>query len=197
MKTEEKATFAAQLSEILFKHGVITQEEAKAMQHAFEQSAIDQFDDFLISEGLVEQGDLLEALSEYFEVPSFDVVGYFFERHLLHMFPKQMLIRNRMIPLEVDENMMIIVTSNPDNPDILAQIGENVSYDIRFYVGIGQDIINAIQEFYDKADTEVSDEGVLPEDDLIMGEIHFSEDDEGMGGSIEGSYEEDFDTDLD
>ena len=37
----------------------------------------------------LDQENLLEALSEYYQVPSFDVVGYFFERHLFHMFPKE------------------------------------------------------------------------------------------------------------
>jgi len=193
---DTKTFFVEELSKILVARGTITQEESEAIQKAFSESEIDQFDDFLIEEGLVGHEQLLEALSEYFQVPSFDVVGYFFERHLLRMFSKQMLTRNKIIPLEVDENMMIVIASNPDDPELLAEIGENVSYDIRFYVGIGQDIIDAVQEFYDRADTEISSDQDLHEESLMMGEFHFAEDeDEEEGGSIEGSYEEDFDVD--
>lgn len=194
MKTQEITnSFAVKLADILVSRRVITQEEGKAMQQAFEESGIDQFDDFLVSEELINLGDLLEALAEYFSVPGFDVVGYFFERHLLHMFPKKLLISNRMIPLEIDENMMIMIVSNPDNADLLVKIGECVSYDIRFYVGIGQDIIDAIQEFYDESDTELSDEERLSEEGFVMGEFHFDEDTEEV---VEGgSYEEDFNED--
>src|SRR5207244_235001 len=87
-----------------------------------------------LAEGIIEQEELLEALSEYYQVPSFDVIGYFFETHLLRMFPKDMLLRNEIIPMQVDENMLIVVAANPNNPDLLFEIGENVSYDILFHV---------------------------------------------------------------
>ena len=80
------------------------------------------------------------------------------------MFPKDMLLRNAIIPLEVDENMMIMVASEPDDPELLFEIGEYVSYDIQFYVGLGRDICDAVKEFYDKSDTEDTED----EDDETM-----------------------------
>lgn len=189
--------FEVRLCEILVNHGVITQEESQAIQASFHESETDQFDDFLLSEGLVDEERLLEALAEYFQVPAFDVIGYFFQTHLLRMFPKQMLARNEIIPLEVDENMMVIVANNPDNPELLAEIGENVSYDIRFYVGIGRDIIDAVEEFYDLADTENLPDDDLREEHLLVGELHQieAEEDDDTQATTEGFYEEDFDLD--
>ena len=147
-------SFEAELLKILIRLHVVAGEDALTIQQSFHDSDVDQFDEYLLSEGIVDEENLLQALSEYYQVPLFDVVGYFFRTHYLHMFPKDMLLRNEIIPLEVDENIMAMVASRPDNPDLLEEIGKYVSYDIQFYVGIGRNICDAAKEFYDKADTE-------------------------------------------
>jgi len=104
----------------------------------------------LLEKGLVDEAGLLKALAQYYQVPGFDVIGYFFNTYLLRMFPEDFLTRNACIPVEVDENIMAMVVSEPDDLNLLARIGEYVSYDIRFRVGIRRDIVSAVREFYDK-----------------------------------------------
>ncbi len=151
---EKKETFEQAIVRILAKQGKISSEEAQALQKAFDGYSKGLFDDFLLEKDLVDEVDLLRALAEYYQVPAFEVIGYFFDTFLLKKFPKGFLLRNAIIPLEVDENIMLIVASEPDNPDLLASIGEYVSFDIRFRVGIRRDICDAVKEFYDKSDTE-------------------------------------------
>jgi hypothetical protein len=179
-----KEAFEIGLLAILVRLQVITAEDAIAIEKSFHDSDVDQFDDFLLREDIVDEEHLLVALSEYFQVPSFDAVGYFFERHYVRMFPKEMLTKNAIIPLEVDENIMIVVASRPNDPELLFEIGQYVSYDIQFYVGIGRDIVDAVREFYDKAETEVFDDGAEDsEDDLLVGEFHML-DEEGEDGIV-------------
>src|SRR5437667_10345403 len=154
MTTHE--TFVTELSDILVAQKIISIQEAKAIQKAFHDSDKDQFDEFLLDEGIIEEVDLLDALAEYYQVPAFDVVGHFFESLELHKFPKEVLLANEFIPLEVEDNIMIVVASNPNDPDLLEIIGDNVSYDIQFRVGIAREITDAIKEFFDKAVTEES-----------------------------------------
>ncbi len=158
---EKRETFAQAIADILVKHNVVSPETGKALQKAFRDSAKEIFDNFLLEEGLVDPENLIKALAEYYQVPAFDVVGYFFERYLLHMFPKGFLLRNAIIPLEVDENIMVIIASEPNDSDLLPKIGEHVSYDIRFRVGIRRDICDAVKEFYDRALTEVKEDADL------------------------------------
>ena len=170
----------------------ITADDAAKLLATYHESDVDQFEDFLLTEGVLDQESLLEALSQYYKVPSFDVVGYFFENHLLRMFPKSMLLKNEIIPLQVDENMMIVVAANPSNPDLLFEIGENVSYDIRFYVGVARDICDAVKEFYDKADTEDEQDADLRQEHLLMGEfLHLEDEDEDVLFAMD-SQEDDF-----
>jgi hypothetical protein len=148
-------TYVEGLVDVLIKLGMLPVQERLPIQQAFKDSGLAVFDNFLVEQALVDREDLLRAKSVYFQVPPFDVVGYFFETHLLQMFTKDFLLRNAIIPVEVDEETMIMVASEPDLPDLLSKIGEHVSYDIQFEVGIQTDICDAIKEFYDESLTQV------------------------------------------
>jgi type IV pilus assembly protein PilB len=155
---ERRKSFAEGLSKILVKHKLIKAEEAVSLQRLFEESPKEYFDDFLLEEGIVDKEDLIKALQEYFKVPAVDVVGYFFQPFLVRKFPKDVLHRYAFIPMDVDENMMSVVASDPDDPQLLPLIAEYVSYDIHVNVGLRQDITDAITEFYDKPLTEVQED---------------------------------------
>jgi len=158
------SNFVKELCSILVKNNVIRSDEAQAMVKAYEGVAKARFDTFLLEQGLVSRQNLLNALSEYYRVPAFDCVGYFFKREELHKFPKDFLIRNVVIPVERDENMYTVVASTPNEPALLSGIGNHVSYGIRFMVGLEQDILDSINEFYDFAVTQVDvDEHLIKE----------------------------------
>lgn len=156
MKKNE--TFAQELCDILVKNKVLTDKESAIMHKAFKDSEYDQFDDFLLSEGLVEKSDLLRALSQYYKVPSFDVSGFFFNTLLLREYPKEFLMGNAVIPLESeDDGMVVVIASDPEADGLETQMQKYASYDVEFLVGLKQDIIDAVREFYDKSPTEDAD----------------------------------------
>lgn len=183
--------FIQKLTDIFTRQNVITPQEAAVMHKAFADADSDDFVEFLIDEGLMDTTRMLTALGVYYQVPSFDVEGYFFEHNVLHEFPKEFLLRYGIIPLERDENMMIVIASEPDDDELLPAIGNHVSYDIRFLVGIRRHICDAVKEFYDRAITEVqADEDRREEHALEMEERGMElSDDEFV------RYEEDTDED--
>jgi hypothetical protein len=151
----KKETFAQELSDILIKQRVLSPEVAREIQASYGRSSIDEFDDFLLEEGLVPKEDILQALSDYYKVLAVDVVGKFFDRLLLQNFPKEFLVRNAVIPLEEEnEDMLVVVAADPQRPGLEAAMREFANTDISFLVGIRQDIIDAVREYYEKADTE-------------------------------------------
>lgn len=166
--------FVDDIIEILVQQGVIKINEAAAIIKAFQDSHEYEFDAFLVDAAIVTPDQLLVALAKYYKVPSFDVVGHFFESSLLHKFPKQFLLYYGIIPLEDDENTLVLVASNPHNNDLLLEIGQYVSYDIQFRVGLYQDIVDAIKEFYDAALTEHMAQDIYDEPDIdIIDESRF------------------------
>lgn len=146
-----KGTFAQGLADILLKNGMISADTAQVLKKEFKDRSKEAVDNFLLEEGLVEKEDLLKALSKYFNVPAFDVQGYFFDHYLLKEFPEDFLLRNYLIPLytEAGENMLVMVASDPLDEDLLPKIGEIVSYDLEFMVGIAPDITDAIEQYYE------------------------------------------------
>lgn len=152
--------FVRTITDILVRQKAISPGEGASLANDFDRSSQVQFDFFLIDEGLVDEAALLAALAEYYQVPSFNAVGYLFSCFLLRKFPKSFLLRNKVVPLTVDENMLVVVAAHPSDPELLPKLGEHVSYDIRFNVGIARDIIGAIEEFYDISPTEITDVGI-------------------------------------
>jgi hypothetical protein len=85
--------FIHSLCEILVKNRALKNRDSKDLQDLFERSTALYFEDFLLEEDLVSKEDLLQALSEYYQMPAVDVIGIFFDHHLVRMFPKDVMIR--------------------------------------------------------------------------------------------------------
>lgn len=141
-------SFEQKLCSILVAKKVLTEKDAQELHQQFQDRSKETFDNFLLSEGLVTKENLLSALSEYYQVPSFDVVGHFFKHDLLREFPQDVLVHYGMIPLERDGELLVIVASQPDSDELLPELAEYVSDEIQFYVGIKNDIIDAVMEYY-------------------------------------------------
>ncbi|MDR3647061.1 MAG: hypothetical protein P4L22_05980 [Candidatus Babeliales bacterium] len=154
---KEKISFVDKLSDILVKMKIVSSAEAKAMKKDFENRSKESFDNFLLSEDLVSKEDLLLALSECYQLPGFDVIGYFFDHDLLLNFPKEFLLENGIIPVELDGEMLLLVASDPTLPGLREKIAEYSSYEAEFNIGLKQDILDSIQEYYDESDTYIRD----------------------------------------
>jgi hypothetical protein len=150
--------FINRLCAVLVRQEVISVKRAKELRDLFADASHERFTQFLVEENFVSRSALLQALSQLYQVPLFDVKGYFFDTFLVQKFPKGFLLRNEIIPLNVDENMLIVVAEDPENEELLSGIGKFVSYGIRFYVGIAHDIRDAVKEFYDESLTEIKED---------------------------------------
>ncbi|MCA9770259.1 hypothetical protein KC460_02725 [Candidatus Dependentiae bacterium] len=151
-------TFVQKFADILVKQGSIEAKDLETIHVSFADAPQDYFDDFLLEEGLVEESDLLRALSTYYQVPALDVTGQFVDTFLLRKFPKDFLLRNVILPFEVDGDMLIVVANQPEQEGLESAIREYVSYDVAYMVGLRKDITDAIKEFYDRSLTESTDD---------------------------------------
>jgi hypothetical protein len=161
---EQTDQFIDKFTEILHKNGALKGADAQALKRAFRRRLDIAYEEFLIDENIINREELLQALSEYYNLPSIDVEGEFFSHHLVTMFPKDLLLRHHFIPYDQDENILIVVAAEPDDPGLPEMIGNYVSYDVTFMVGYFRDIEEAIEEFYDRALTEdIYDEDIREE----------------------------------
>ncbi len=133
----------------LAKHKAITAAQAAQFESLYATNN-DALIELLLSDGIVTRRDVLIALGEAYQVPWFDVTGYFFDHQLVHLFPKDFLLRNGIIPLMIDEDELIVVAAQPSD-DLLPLFGNYVSWDIQFQVGIRRHIEDAVKEFHDES----------------------------------------------
>ncbi|MCL5875765.1 MAG: hypothetical protein M1114_04800 [Candidatus Dependentiae bacterium] len=178
----DQKTFAQGISDILVKQSVISAQEADDLQKSFAQSSHDWFVEFLLEEDLVDKEDILKALSTYYKVPFFDVEGYFFDHLLVRDFPKDFLLRHNIIPVEIDQDILVFVASDPSDQSLLSNLRKYTDDDIQFYVGIARDIEDAVKEYYDKSITD--------DYDLVEAEEPEEEENDQIREIEEGSEEE-------
>lgn len=149
------ATFVDCLSDVFMQQHMLKKEDIDALKKDFYDSEIAQFEDFLLEEGVLEKEDILKALAIFYQTQAIDAEGFLFDHHLVTMFPKDEMLRNMFIPYERDGDIMFVLAANPHNPDLPKIIGNYVSYDVTFFVGLARDIDDAIKEFFDKPLYEV------------------------------------------
>jgi len=151
---EKREQFAERLSAILIKNKDLSVKDAIRLREDFNNRGKDTFDYFLLTEGLVSKQGLLTALSEYFEVPAIDLTDYELTDPILsRLFPRELLLQHCCIPVEVDEDELLVVTADPTNEEMVAELATLVSYDIQLAVGLKQQIIDEIRDMYDGSAT--------------------------------------------
>ena len=183
-------SFVDCLCDIFEKQKLFTKEDIVALKKDFHDGSIDGFEDFLMEQGLIEKEDLLRALGIYYQTEAIDAEGFFFDHHLVTMFPKDEMLRNMFIPYEHDgdnEDVLTVLAANPNNPDLLSIIGKYVSYDIIVFVSLAGDIVDSVEEYYDKPLYEVEPDEIDAEDarreehpvETMIDELQADEDLEG------------------
>lgn len=157
------------ITAVLVAQGALAQTEVGAIHSAFSATDVERFEEFLIDEDIVTKQALLQALQTYYKLSAVDVVGMLLQHNLVITFPKEIMLQYGFVPYQLDGDILYVIAARPQDPVVDEQIGNYVSYDIVFLVGLYSDITDAVKEFYDEA--------------LTM--IHEDEDDE-----LEEDYEE-------
>ena len=132
----KKNTFVTRLADAFVKLQVFSEQEADNLIKEFQGRAKGRIDEFFLDEGIVDRETLLKALQAVYTLPPFDVRGHFFNHQLLLFFPKDFLMSKSIIPLDVDDEIMTIVMSNPEDEETLETLGRYVEYSVNVFVGI-------------------------------------------------------------
>ncbi len=145
--------FIEKLLEILVKQKSLSETQAADLKKGFRESSPPDFEAYLLDSAQVSKASLLKALGSYYKLPAFDVSGYLFDHDLVKELPKDVMLRNSCVPVEVDQDILVVVANEPSD-DLAVTLESYLKNDIQFNVGLYQDIKNAIEEFYDEAITE-------------------------------------------
>ena len=147
---EKKAQFIVRLADQLVKLEALREVEAESLVKELKDNSKARIDYVLLDDGIIDREMLLKALRGVYGVLHFDVRGHFFNHQLLLLFPKDFLINRSIIPLEIDDDMLTVVMSNPEDEETLEMLGNFVAYSINILVGIQRDVVDAVEEYYDE-----------------------------------------------
>jgi hypothetical protein len=149
------SNFVDRLADVLIKIKALRPEERDAISINFKNRQKDNFGYFLLDEGLVSRQQLLRAYSLLYNLPSLDVQGFMFDHDLVTSFDKDVLILQEAIPVESDESIIIFCVSDPEKPGLEEELGKYTDSIIELQVGIGRDIIDAIEDYFEDVPDEM------------------------------------------
>lgn len=167
-----KTHFVSRVSQALVKLKIMSAAEAESFEKEFSGRSKGRVDEFLLDEGMIDRENLLKVLQGVYNIPSYDVRGYFFNHQILMLFPRDLLVNKAVIPLDIDNDILTIVISNPEDEETMSMLGDYVPYSLNVLVGIRRDIVDAIEEYYDEdvATSDIEDEDSEEIDELAEDE---------------------------
>jgi len=159
------------MNEILIARKLIAAIDVQALQEAFNHSEVERYEEFLLDEEVVVKADLLNVLEKYYQMPAVDVVGMLLDHDLVIKFPKDVMLRMGFVPYQQDGDILQVIAARPHDAELLAVIGESVSYDVVFMVGFYRDICDAVKEFYDSSIASFIGDDVEEEEEELDDEV--------------------------
>lgn len=162
------ASFVNKLTDVLIKIKAIGADERDAIAKNFKNRQKDNFGYFLLDEGIVSKQQLLRAYSLLYNLPPLDVQGFMFDHELVTSFPKDVLLEQEAIPVETDENIIIFCVSDPEKAGLEETLGEYTDSVIELQVGIGRDILDAIEDYFEDSPDEPDYEKLEEEDESMV-----------------------------
>ena len=115
------------LGEILIRKGYVTFEQ---LQNALEdqKSSTKTLGEVLIDRGYIAESDLMDGLSQQYKIPYVRLATYAINPEAAGRVPLDALKKYCVFPIDVQDNMLIVATSNPE--DFVAES------DLRFLSGM-------------------------------------------------------------
>jgi len=147
-------TAVQEFATILAQQKTLTEAQSLSLVDDFSDRSIDAIVDFLLEEGLADKEQVLQALSAFYKTPFLDVSGYLFEHNLVHDFPVDFLKSHCAIPMSDENDIIVVITNNPNQEGLKEKVEQYTDSIVECWVGIQQDIFDAIEEFSVKAVTE-------------------------------------------
>ena len=102
----------------------------------------------LIKEGLVSPEDILSAVSLQSNVPVVELKDQKIDPDVLQMVPEEIARKATVIPLELEEDNLILAMAYPDDIHTVRDIATRTGKRVRIVLAFPTDILNAIDMYY-------------------------------------------------
>lgn len=154
------------LSQALLEAGLVTPAQIELARLARQdgQSVID----VLLEQKVINSRDVAMALSLQLNLPLIDLKRHTAQPHALALVPEELARRYNLIPLDVIDGELLIVTENPLDVRALEDVSVRAGLRVRPTVGARDDILEALALYYRaKGEIERQFEQIAPEPAIL------------------------------
>jgi len=135
------------LGELLIEKGLITAEELKELL-SVQQKEGGRLGDLLVKQGYIRTEELLTILSSQYNVPVVDLKKNEVQPQALALVPEEIARKSAIIPLEIDEDSLLLAMAFPDDVRTLRDISTRTGKRVQVVIASMNDINNAIDLYY-------------------------------------------------
>jgi type IV pilus assembly protein PilB len=151
------------LGDLLIEEGVITLEQ---LQLALAKKEPNQkLGEVLLQRGYITEQQLIEVLEYQLGIPHISLFHYPFDTNLFSLVPKETARRNLIIPLKKDGNKLFVAMADPMDFIVIDDLRLSTGFQIEAAIATRDDILRAINKYYDVDDGFDELLGELPQND--------------------------------
>ncbi len=168
------------LGQMLIDAGYLTEEQLDIALKEQKRTG-EKLGEILIRMGFVTREDILKVLSRQWGVPYIDLKRTFVDPNAIKLVPEETARENKLIPIEVKDNKLIVAMANPNDIyaiDLIESLTgykvdprladeESIFKAIELYYGVAKSPDQVIEESIRKALAEESAEGTPPIAELV------------------------------
>jgi len=146
-ETAAGRTTVKRLGEMLVEENLITPEQLEnALEAQRKQGG--KLSDILVNSGYVRAEDLAAVLSIQLNVPLIDLKRHGIQPNALRLIPEEMARKHTLIPLDIVDDALLVVMSNPGDIRTIEDIKAQAKMRVEVTLGVPSDIIRAIDLNY-------------------------------------------------
>ena len=144
-----------QLGELLIATGLINEGEL-AEALGLQERTGDRLGQVLLHMRAVDEGDLARTLARQLALPEFDVARFEPDPVALGLVPEPVARRHRFAPLVIRDHVLYLAMSDPLDHDALAELREHTDLPVRVVVAARSSIEELLQRLYRSRYTELA-----------------------------------------
>ncbi|MEE8589267.1 MAG: GspE/PulE family protein [Sulfurimonadaceae bacterium] len=144
------------IGEILKEMGIIPQEQIDAAMHV-QRVTNDVLGEILVKLNFITTDELARAIAFQYKLEYVDLDGYVPLRKTLELVDKEFALLNMVIPLKIEDGVLVVATAWPNDDTIHEYLQENTGYPIRFVVSDSSVISKYMQFYYEQLDRTIED----------------------------------------
>jgi type IV pilus assembly protein PilB len=143
-------------TDILVRKGVLSKDQLEEARSLANQTGI-KVQEALMKLTYATSDEVMSAIADFHKLEFVNLVDVTVAQSIVELVPESVARENRVFPLAVDGNVLKVVTSEPDNYEVLQKLQFILNKDIQPVLADREQIVGAINRHYGQTETESVD----------------------------------------